>query len=661
MAGPKTIIVDYETFYSDEYHLNTSKKGGLSYPAYIQDSRFMVYGMAIDTGRHQDWIMAKDIPLWLESHAQDILVAHNGFFDFGVMRWHYKFSPAYMLDTLLLANHVLGSARDAGGGGNGLASLAIRLGLSSEKGKPEFKGLRTLSEPQWAALIAYAKQDAKLEREVLNILLPQMTNQDFELWLLDHTLRIYTNKPLPVDLDKIGKTKILIETRRTERVAAGKVAPSVLSSNKQFGEALAKRLKAAGTVMPMKKGAKGMIPALAKGDAAFLALAEHKCPYVQDLVRARLVERSATQALARLNTLEKHANLGIPVHLIYYGAHTGRFSAGGGFNFQNLTNPDRATDPVDREIAEAIRGSIIPSPGNVFVASDAAQIEARGLAWLAGQQDILDAFASGADLYSAFISEVLGEDIHKPTENEEHNKPDVAKHLKLMRHVGKESVLGLGYMMGVDKFLFTLRSRNRDVAKLIDAGKITEAMAEEIVKHYRSKYTEIVQFWEDITRAFHKARNGISSQVGFLEFIKVASGAVGIVLPSTRTLFYRNIRAETEEGGKPGLSFLQNRKQRIEWRHGGGQKIYGGLLAENVTQAISRDVLAEGIYSAEQAGFPVAMHVHDEIVCEVPKAQGQEALDFLNKTLSTPPIWAPGIVLGAEGKIGTSLSKKKAA
>lgn len=663
MANPKTLVVDFETYYDDDYHLNTQRKGGLPYPLYIHDKRFLVHGMAIDTGTRQDWVDGKDIPAWLKLHKHDILVAHNGFFDFAVLAWHYHFSPAYMVDTLLLANHVLGSARDMGGGGNGLATLALRLGLSGEKGKPEFKGKRTLTEAETAALVAYAKQDVKLEREVLNHLLPQVSNQDFELWLLDHTMRIYTKGQLPVDRKMIEKTRKLIAKRREERIAAGGVDNSVLSSNKKFGEELKKRLEAAGQKIPMKRGKKGMIPALAKGDAEFIALVESPVQEVSDLVRARLVERSATQALARLNTLEQYDEVmgGIPVQLIYYGAHTGRFAGGGGFNWQNLTNPDRAIDPVDREIASAIRESVYAGAGNVFVPVDAAQIEARGLAWLAGEQQILDAFATGADLYSQFISEVLGEDIHKPTKDEEANKPDLAKHLKLMRHVGKESVLGLGYSMGVDKFIFTLRSRNREVAKLIDAGKITADMAAKIVRHYRDKYENIVEFWGELDRAFHKARNGISRTVGFLEFEKVGPAAVAITLPSTRKLYYRHIRAERYEGKRTFLNLRAKpqdaKRSQVEWKHGAGQRIYGGLLAENVTQAVARDILAEGIFACEQAGYPVAMHIHDEVVPRVPEEKGQEALEFAIKALSTPPAWAPGIVLSAEGKIGKNLGK----
>lgn len=661
---PRTFIIDVESYYADDYHLNTQKKGGLSYPAYIHDERFHAHGMAVDDGRGQHWVDHDDIPDVLHEMRNDILVAHNGFFDFGVLAWHYKFLPAYMVDTLLLANHVLGSARDQGGGGNDVASLALRLGLDEEKGKIDLRGVRHPSEAQMAALAAYAKKDARLERKILDKLLPEVSNQDLELWLLDHTMRIYVSKPLPVDREKIDRTVVLINKLREERLAAGGVPQTVLSSNKQFGEELTKRLTAAGVTVPMKQGAKGPIPALAKGDGEFIKLIEHDNPEISNLVRARLVERSTTQALARLGTLEKYDHLGgIPVHLIYYGAHTGRFAGGGGFNFQNLTNPERAIDPVDREIADSIRGSITPGEGNVFVAVDAAQIEPRTEAWLAGEQSILDAFATGADLYSDFISEVLGEDIHKPTKAEEESKPQLAKRLKLMRQVGKESVLGLGYQMGTPKFFDRLKNggnvKSRELAKFVESGGFTLDMAEKTVKHYRDSYPNIVEFWDALNEAFHTARRGRTKRVGFLEFSKIDQRAVAITLPSSRRLYYRDIRAERDQNKKKFFNLrTRTHETRIEWKHGGGQKVYGGLLAENVTQAVARDILVEqGVYASEVAGYPVALHIHDEVVSVTKRAEGEKALAFLIKSLSTAPPWAPGIVLSAEGRVGNSLAK----
>lgn len=654
---PRSIVIDFETYYDADYSLRK-----LSYPEYIRDERFAVHLLGVDFGNgRQEFVEPKYIQRVLFGMRKDIIVGHNLFFDAGVLAWRYNFRPAHMIDTLFLANHVLGSARD-GGERNDLGTLATRLGLSTNKGDLGFmKGVRKPSPAQMGMLKEYLGDDLTITREVLRKLLPDVSNADFELWLADHTLRIYTDKSLSVDMGLIHKTRKLVEDRRTERVAASGVDKTVLSSNQQFAGELTKRLNTAKIPVPMKKSpATGkMIPALAKGDAAFLALTESKDDAVRNLIRGRLVEKSATQALARLNTLERFADAGIPVHLVYYGAHTGRFAAGGGFNFQNLTSPARAIDPVDREIATSIRAAIIPGDGNVFVAQDASQIEARGLAWLAGEQSILDAFAGGADIYSQFISGVVGEDIHKPKGDE---APDVQQRLKLMRQIGKEAVLGLGYSMGVDKFMFTLRAKDRTIAKMIDEGKLTVKFGAKVVSTYREKYPNIVQFWADLNDAFLAAYRGAVREVGFLEFrrLKDRSG-VGITLPSSRILYYRHLRMEKRTGettftDAKGKSQTVERKG-MELKHGNGQRIYGGLLAENITQAVARDILAEAILTVEQAGVPVVLHVHDEIVARVPEVQGPAALKLLETALSTPPAWGKGLVLAAEGHIAKNLSK----
>lgn len=661
MNQPRTIILDFETFFDSKAGYTLQK---MSVPEYIHDKRFKVWGLAVDDGKGQKFILPKDIPAFLKTVQNDIIVMHNAFFDAGILYWHYQFRPAWMIDTLLLANHVLGSARDGGGGGNGLAALAERLGLEA-KGK-EIKaldGVQELEDLEVAALARYAKQDAKLERQVLDILLPQVSNAEFELWLLDHTLRIYTEKMLGIDLGKLKLTQQKVAARRKELVAASGVDPKVLNSNQQFAAELTTRLKANKIKVPMKRaaarkdGSTPMIPALAKADSAFIALADSSVESVSSLVKARLVERSAVTIAARLATMERYAKLGlgIPVHLVYYGAHTGRFAGGGGFNFQNLTSPNRATDPVEREIASMVRECIVPHPTRtdmVFVPVDAAQIEVRVLAWLAGEQSILDAFATGADIYSDFIAGVLDEDIHKPTAEDRKNEL-LAARLTLMRQIGKEAILGLGFSMGADKFYNRMKNggavHSRELARFVESGGITEDSAQEIVDYYRKKYPEVVEFWKQLNDGFSGAIRGATRRVGKLLLKKIGPGAVTITLPSGRNLFYRNLRQEAEKG--------PNGQYRKVWKHGNGQRIYGGLLAENVTQAVARDILVEGIHAAEEAGYPVVLHIHDEVVPRVPEVQGQAALDFLIKKLSTPPTWGAGLVLSAEGGIGRTMSK----
>lgn len=667
--APRTIILDFETFYSAEYHLNPAKNGGLSTPLYILDPRFKVHGMAVDDGVTQEFVPADKVRDRLEEYRNDILVFHNSFFDLGVLAWHYKFRPAFIIDTLLLANHVLGSARDGGGGRNDLASLATKLNLPLQKGKEieQFKGERNLDEYQFSILAQYAMKDAKLTRMVLDRLLPQVTNQDFELWLLDHTLRIYSEKLLGVDVVKLKATRFKVQERLDSLIVESGVEFKLLSGTKDFSAELLVRLKRHKLKFPTKRrpftehekkkahekrillGKYKVVSALSKQDVVFTALAECGVREVEVLVQARLAAKSAITVFSRLNTMEAYARVlgGIPVHLVYYGAHTGRFAGGGGFNFQNLTSPGRAATPFDREVATLVRECLIPLvPGNVFVAVDAAQIEARVVAWLAGEVELIEAFEAGKDVYSLFIADVLGKEVRKPVKED---PPALAAELKLNRGIGKEAVLGLGFGMGVDKFEVRLKS-NKDVRAMIERGDLTRETIEGIVAGYRTKYQQIVQLWADYNSAFKDAIGGATRHVGVVTFEKHGPRAVKIMLPSGRALYYRDLRSERVPNPYGGT--------RTEWKHGRGQKIYGGLLTENIVQAIARDVLAEqGILASEDAGYRVALHVHDEVVAEVPGAQGQEVHDFLVRSLSTAPAWATGLPLGAEGSVAKNLSK----
>lgn len=655
-----TRFIDFETYYDDEYSLRSK---GQTYLEFIKDRRFKVFGMAVTDGQTEDWIDARDVRKWFASNKKSVIAVHNGFFDYGVLKWHYDIVPAYMIDTLLIANHVLGSSRDLGGQKNDLASVAQRLGLEA-KGEYGLKGIRNPTEGQMIDAIKYAKGDVRIGWQILQKLLPQFSNADFEFWLMDHTFRIYLEKPLEINTDKLAETKVLVEKRAAEILAKANVSPKVLKSDKQFRELLGCTLEKHSLKLPMKRaknrkdGSTPLIPATSKGDGEFLKLAESPVPEISNLVQARLVVRSSATVAARLATMEKFAKLGfgIPVHLVYYGAHTGRFSGGGGFNFLNLTSPDRATSEIERLIANMIREIVSAGDGKVFAAVDAAQIEARIVAWLAGQQDILDAFAAGADIYSDFIGDVIEEDIHKPTGKE---SPEEAARLILMRGVGKEGILGLGFSMGWEKFLFTLKNKPA-TRKMVESGVINEEFARKVVAAYREKYTKIVKLWKDLEKAFHVARIGGVRRVGFLTFRRVGPNAVGITLPSGRVLYYRNIRSEPYKG-KP--LFKRNDGEwgtvntNYEWKHGAGQKVYGGLLAENATQAVARDILAGSILAAEEKGYSVNLHVYDEIVARVEESKGQEAKEFLIKSLSTAPDWGPGLVLNAEGKVAKTLVK----
>jgi DNA polymerase len=271
---------------------------------------------------------------------------------------------------------------------------------------------------------------------------------------------------------------------------------------------------------------------------------------------------------------------------------------------------------------------------------------------------VLDDFASGSDVYSKFISAALDEEIHKPTKLDD---PSTHSYLTLMRQTGKVAVLGLGFGMGVDKFMVRLRQEKSIAPHMVTGGKLEQAVCATIVHGYRAQFPQIVRFWADLNAAFQVAIRGAKRTVGFLTFERVDGKDVAITLPSGRRLFYRNIRRVPRSGttdyiGVDGKRHSQER-DGFEWVHGNGQRIYGGLLAENVTQAVARDVLVETIFNAEQAGYPIVLHIYDSVVARVPVSKAKRALAFIDASLRHVPEWAPGLVLGSEGHIADNLAK----
>lgn len=656
----KLVVTDFETYFDRDYTLRKMRT-----EEYILDRRFKVHGVAVAYPNGKtDFIDPDDIAKWLRAYRSHAMVGHNMYFDGLIWKLRYSHVAPFLLDTKLLANMVFGPAEVSGG--NDLESVAERLGFQP-KGKIDmFCGKDELSPEEYRAMRAYACNDADLEYKALMALLPRITRPEFELWLLDHTLRIYINKPLPVlagkcesALRKIGtnlrscmralpKTSFDCEEyegsgKKKHKVVTRKVVDeAVLASNKQFGQALLQVLARNKIKVPKKMGKNGLIPALAKADEGFMALKSSPNAAVRSLVIARLAKRSSDTQIARLRTLIKCARLGgFRVYLNYWGAHTGRWSGGSGLNAHNFPNPTRSPDEFERLVAALIRACIVPPRGKVFTAVDAANIETRVLVWWAGQQNLVNAFGEGADVYSDFASETFGEEVRKPSPDDP--KPKAIR-FKLLRNVGKATILGLGYSMGAPKFERNLRA-SPDVRVLFEDGELDTAKCEAIVKQYRHKYTNIPALWSKVEAAFFKAREGAQRMVNGVLFEPGPNHSVHVTLPSGRMICYPHVRIGEHDDGQKG--------QRKVWvyGHGKGKKLYGGLLVENLVQAMSRDILAEGVWAMEQAGYPVAYHVHDSIVCTVPRARAKTAMNYCIEVLSTAPAWGQGMRLGAEGSI----------
>lgn len=560
--------------------------------------------------------------------------------------------PAWFVDTMLLAYHVQGRKDKGQGADASLAGLAERYGLNPKGSLDFMEGVRQPDAKQAADLTSYATTDVQITYELFTRLLPQLTRLKVEVQLMMHTVRLFTDRGIHIDVGGIPALREEILNEQTQLLKEAGVTEKQVSGNKLFEELLQNRLARSGRTVPTKPGKKGPIAATAKTDEAMQALLLDNDPAVKALAKARLSKKSRDQKLSRLDTLEQitRATGGkLPMHLVYYGAHTGRF-AGSGFNVQNM---DRTGYGL------RIRELLVPAPGNLFVIADLAQIEARVTAWLAGQANMLAAFAEGRDLYSEFASDVFGEEVRKPHESD---SAELAARLGSRRQVGKQAVLGLGFGMGAMKFRDTLK-KDPKTAVLFDTGQITEADCKRIVDTFRERYDSIATYWRALDDAAWNCLSGGRWQVNSSSF-ELKQDALHLTLASGRDLRYPNPRLESlsktisyldDDGAEQEFTPLG---ESLVYGEGNGTKtLYGGKLAENIVQATARDILVEAILEIEKAGIPVMFHVHDEVVAEVPEAQAERARETVTRIFEQPPAWATGLPIACETNVAQRYGK----
>ncbi len=338
----------------------------------------------------------------------------------------------------------------------------------------------------------------------------------------------------------------------------------------------------------------------------------------------------------------------------YVGAHTWRWS-GRGMQLQNIPRPEkRFEDWGDAEIcaaAEAVlggahvdaatidvllRATVHARDGNELAVCDYSGVESRGTAWCAGDQGALDVFAAGLDPYKAAAVDVYGvpyEAITKP-----------------QRQVGKVAVLALGYQGGHRAFEKMAR-QNGVSLEGVDAPAVVAA--------WRRAHQPTVRFWYDLERAFVRAANGSAARCSVFECVPSDDGRdVAIFLPSGRPIVYPEVRLRRDERGRPKVSFAPAKGGAGTYVNEAGElraDLYGGKLTENVIQALCRDLMADALVSAERAGLAPVLHVHDEIVAEVPR--GAEGLDVLQRIMLHLPEWAQGFPIGAAGHYGRRYRK----
>ena len=288
---------------------------------------------------------------------------------------------------------------------------------------------------------------------------------------------------------------------------------------------------------------------------------------------------------------------------------------------QRFEDLDLLYDSTPEVLSELIRTAFVPKPGCRFIVADFSAIEARVLAWFAGEQWRLDTFAEGGDIYCASASKMFGIPVVKHGVN---------GHL---RQKGKIAELALGYGGAVGALT---------AMGALDMG-LQEEELQPLVSQWRNSNPHITKFWWDVDAAAVKAvKERTEVAMGKLCFT-YRSGILFVTLPSGRKLSYIKPRITQNRFGRESLSY-EGVGESKKWMR---IETYGPKLVENIVQATARDLLAQAMLRLRNKGFEIVMHIHDEAVLEVP--EGISGVEEICQIMSEQPDWAAGLPLRADG------------
>ncbi len=600
----KIFCLDFETYYSQTFSLSK-----MTTEEYVRSSEFETIGVAVcEQGGDPSWFSGTraDTKKFLDSFELDkhLVVAHNAMFDMAILNWQFDIRPKGIADTLSMARAIHGT--EVGGS---LAKLAEHYGLGV-KGTEVLNALGKrridFNTQDLAQYGEYCKNDV-----VLTMGLFEELSAGFpptELRLIDLTIRMFTEPSL--ELDKGVLLGHLEEVRKKKEVFLQQFAREDLMSNDMFSELLIERGVEPPTKVSPATGRETW--AFAKTDEGFKALLEHENENVQLLAAARLGVKSTLEETRTVRFIGIADRGLLPIPLRYYAAHTGRWGGDDKVNLQNLPRNS------------PLKGSICAPDGYVVVDSDSSQIEARTLAWLAEQNDLVDAFERGEDVYK-----IMASSIYVKTQ-EEISKDE--------RFVGKTTILGCGYGMGSTKFQAQLKTFNVE---------IEDGEASRIIKVYRETYDWIPTLWSKAGKALDAMLANQTTTLG-RDGTLVVEGAKGIRLPNGLYVKYPNLRKMRNEQGKDEYVYDTKKGKAVV-----PNRIYGGKVIENVCQALARIIIGEQMLQVAKK-YKVVMTVHDAIACVIPEQEAETGREYVEMCMKMRPKWAQDLPLSCESGVGKS-------
>lgn len=644
------IFLDFETFSTRDLPLVGAHK-------YARDAGIYCMGYAINDGSVSLWKNTDPLPEdFLEAmRGEHRLIAHNAHFE--MLLWEHVLTPCYGFPMFKPENFVCTMAEAYAMALPGsLEKCALALGLDAQKDMKSSRIAVQVSQPRsidpktgaitwwedmakFEILYKYCKQDVEVQRQIYKRTL-RLSDSERRIWLKDYEIN---KRGVYCDLPLIEKAIELVEkekTRLDERMA--------LITNRSVASC-----NATSQIVNFLRSEGLEVESIAKSEVIKL-LSQPLSERAKECLELR--QEAAKSSTAKLISMKNRADDDNRMRGLYqyWGARTGRFS-GRGPQPQNFprniygdadvekivslitkSELDGQYGPNMSAVSSILRAFITASPGRTLLGADFSSIEARALAWLSGQEDVLEIFRGHGKIYEHSASQIYRKPIEKITKEE--------------RQIGKVAVLALGY--GGGKGAFQSMARNYGVT-------VSDDKAEDIKKNWREANSKIVRYWRELEDAALQAVRDPGKKMSAgpkgreVTFLKKGI-ALWCRLPSGRLLSYPYVKEEvvtTPWGAeKDAVTVMTELSPSRKW---GREPMHGGIFAENVTQAISRDLLTEAILRLEENGYSVMLHTHDEIVCEEKEINEDH---FLN-LMTTVPAWALGLPIAANAFSGKRYTK----
>lgn len=620
------VTLDYETYYGDDYTLSK-----MTTEAYVRDPRFESIMLGIKVNQDQPfWVPRDTIQLHLDALHLDrcAVLTHHAHFDMLISSYHYAIRPKMLFDTLGMARALHGA-----NGRLSLAALAERYGLGKKGNEVvNAKGMRFADfSPSFLAKYGlYCCNDVELTYQLFMRMLDQFSREELEIH--DKVIRMFTQPQLELDEDMLKEYAAQLHAEKMALMLQAGVQKADLMSNDKFAlELLNLGVEPPKKISPswLKKlpadrdPDKQLVYAFAKTDHGMQALQEHPDTRVQILVEARLKNKTtiAEKGAQRLIGMSQRGPA--TIYLKVSGASgTHRLSAGDKFNWQAMKR------------GSPIRKAVKAKKGHKIVVGDSSNIEARLLDWLAGQEDMVQVYRDadagiGPDMYCVIGGRIYKRPITKA------NDPDE-------RQMGKVVKLGLGFGMGEDKFMISVRGQAKDKhgRPLVLARDFAHYIVHDV---YRGSHKHVVNLWKRADSALELISKGVENvAVDPRGVVKTCKG--GLLMPNGLKILFPDLkRVKDEVSG------------RWEWEFWNGkmrERIYGAKVVENIIQCLARIIVfSQCLKTAKEvkAEADWVHSVHDEGLYHAHEFYAAWVLERLLTNMKAPPVWAPDLPLNSEG------------